>query len=219
MEQTKLVALRLLNTRAEPFAEEENHEIVKRISSEVYSHNHAISRTEAVEYIGLKQVKRAEDDDTADELWALYEEYRDLFQLEKPFLPEQYLISKNLEEHTWRNLNLACVESLSHFDICKQNVRVRRLRQVPPEVKLTVQLQGVNLPAINIPDLPPSISQEQINALVQQVAGTVIQQSMNTVIQSAISQAAQAAADRLVRSLPQAGFERLVFDSGWRRQR
>ncbi len=84
LEQTKLVALRLLSTRAIPFSEEENHEIVRRLSSEVYSHSHTISRTEAVKYIGLKQVKSAEEDNISDELWSLFKEYRDLFELETP---------------------------------------------------------------------------------------------------------------------------------------
>ncbi|GAH72171.1 unnamed protein product, partial [marine sediment metagenome] len=107
LEETKSVALRLLETRAEPFSDEENRKIVQKISSEVYSHSHAISRTEAIKYIGLKQVKKAEDIGIADKLWELYEEYKALFHLDKPFTPEEYLVSNDLEEHTWTDLNLA----------------------------------------------------------------------------------------------------------------
>jgi hypothetical protein len=210
LEETKLVALRLLSTRADPFSEEENHEIMRRISSEVYSHNHAISRTEAVKYIGLKQVKSAEEEDIdiADELWALYGEYKELFHFEDPFKPEEYLISNNLEEYTWTDLNLACVESLKRFDICKKSMRVKRLRQVPPTINLN--LTNLNLPAINIPNLPPNVSQEQINAIVQQVVSAVIQQSLNNAVQLAVQQ--------LIQSLPQAGFERFAFNSGWKKE-
>jgi hypothetical protein len=208
LEETKLVALRLLSTRANPFSEEENHEIVRRISSEVYSHNHAISRTEAMKYIGLKQVKTAEEVEIADELWALYEEYKELFHLEDPFKPEEYLISNNLEENTWENLNLACVECLKRFDIYKQSVRVRRLRQVPPQIKL--DLTNLNLPEINIPNLPPNVSQEQINALVHQVVSGVIEQSLNDVVQVVVQQ--------LISSLPQVGFESVSFNSGWKKE-
>jgi len=112
LEETKLVALRLLSTRAKPFTEEENREIIKRISSEVYSHNHSISRTEALRYMGLKQVKFAEEANIANELWNLYEEYADMFHLDEPFRPEECLISENLEENTWNDLHLACVESI-----------------------------------------------------------------------------------------------------------
>jgi hypothetical protein len=208
LEETKLVALRLLSTRANPFSEEENHEIVRRISSEVYSHNHAISRTEALKYIGLKQVKTAEETGIANELWALYEEYRELFHLEDPFKPEEYLISNNSEENTWEDLNLACVESLKRFDICKQGIRVRRLRQIPPQINLN--LTNLNLPTINISNLPPNVNKEQINALIQQVVTGVIQQSLNDAVQVAVQQ--------LIKSLPQAGFERFAFNSGWEKE-
>lgn len=208
LEETKLVALRLLSTRANPFSEEENHEIVRRISSEVYSHDHAISRTEALKYIGLRQIKTAEEVNIADELWTLYEEYKKLFYLEDPFKPEEYLISNNLEEHTWHDLNLACVESLKRFDICKQDIRVKTLRQVPPQVNLN--LTNLNLPAINIPNLPQNISQQEINALIQQIVNAVIQQSLNNAVQVAVQQ--------LIKSLPQVGFERFAFNSGWREE-
>src|SRR5262245_61575250 len=42
LEQTQLVALGLLGTRATPFPEAKNREIVKKLSSEIYSHRHAI---------------------------------------------------------------------------------------------------------------------------------------------------------------------------------
>jgi len=208
LEETKLVAMRLLSTRAEPFNEEENRDIVKRISSEVYSHNHAISRTEALKYIGLKQVKSAEEVNIANELWDLYKGYKELFYLENPFMPEEYLITKDMEENTWVGLNLACVESLKRLDICKESVRVRRLRQVPPQINLN--LTNLSLPAINIPNQPPNINQQQLNTLIQQVVSAVIQQFLNNAVKIAVEQ--------LIKSLPQLGFERFSFDSGWRKE-
>lgn len=209
LEETKLVAFRLLSTRAKPFSEEENHEIVRRISSEIYSHNHAISRTEAMKYIGLKHVKIAEEIGIADKLWSLYEEYKELFPLEDPFIPEEHLVSNNLEKNTWADLNLACVESLKRFDICKQSICVRRLRHVPPQVNLN--LTNLNLPAINIPNLPSAANQEQINSLIQQVVSAVVQQCLNNVVQVAVQQ--------LIQSLPQTGFERFAFNSGWKKEK
>jgi len=208
LEQTKLVGLRLLNTRANPFSEAENQEIIKALSSEVYSHSHAISRSEAVRYIKLRHVKNAEDLGIADELWALYAEYRILFHLEDPFQPEEYLIANDLEEYTWNNLNLACVESVKRFDICKKSERVKRLRKVPQQVN--INLSNVNFPTINIPNLPASITQQQIDALIQQAAGVAIQQSLNNAVQIAV--------DQLVKSLPQVGFEHISFNSGWKKE-
>ncbi len=205
LEQTKLVALRLLNTRANAFSEEENHEIIRKISSEVYSHNHTISRTEAVKYIGLKQVTTAEEIGIGNDLWELYEEYKKLFHFDDPFCPEEYLVSNNLEEYVWTDLNLACVESSDRFDICRKSVRVRRLRNVPPQV--TLDIKDIQLPAINISSLPSDINQESINALIQQIFSSVVQQSLDNAVQVAV--------DRLTKSLPHAGFEYFPFNSGW----
>ena len=110
LEETKLVAFRLLSTRKTAFNEAKNHEIIKRLSSEVYSHSHAICRNEAKKWIGLDQVKDAESEEIDELMWDLYKEYRDLFQLETPFATEQYLVSNQLNEHTFTDLNLACVE-------------------------------------------------------------------------------------------------------------
>lgn len=142
LEQTKLVAERLLNTRSDPFTGEENELIVKRISSEIYSHSHAINRTEAIEYLGLKQVKNAEDDkiNINKEMWQLYNEYKDLFELENPLMKEEYLISNNLNEHTWTDLNMVAVESCKRSDLFKQDLYVRKLRNIPPEIQLGMNI-------------------------------------------------------------------------------
>lgn len=209
LEQTKLVGLRLLSTRAKPFSDTENQEIIRGLSSEVFSHSHAINRTEALKYLQLKQVKNAEEYKIADELWMLYEEYRDLFKLEEPYRPEEYIIAHDCESHTWDNLNLACVESATRFDICATDMRVVRLRKIPPQVNLN--LGNVTFPNINIANMPAGITQQQVQAMIQQVAGVSIQQAINIAVGSAVEQ--------LIKSLPQAGFERIQFNSGWRRGR
>jgi len=208
LEETKSVALRLLETRANSFSKRENAKIVQRISSEVYSHSHSISRTEAIKYLGLKQVKNAEEIDIANDLWNLYKEYKELFSLENPFKPEEYLISNNLEEYVWKDLNIACVESLERFDINKQDLRVRRLRKVPPQINLN--LNNLHLPTINIPNLPPNITQEEIKILIKQIVTNITQQSLNN--------AAKAVMEQLIKSLPQKGFEHISFNSGWKKE-
>ncbi len=205
LEETKLVGHRLLSTRAEPFSEEDNNDIIKKLSSEVYSHNHAINRSEAVKYLGLGHVKKAEDTRVDDLIWQLYLEYRDLFHLEEPFQPGEHLIERNLEEHTWDDLCLASVESETRFDICKKSVKVRRLRQVPPN--LTLNLNNIESPAINLPQLPAEMNQEQIQALIQQLVQASMQGCLNNAVQVGILE--------LLKSMPQRGFEHISFKSGW----
>jgi len=208
LEETKLVALRLLNTRGEPYSEEENHEIVKRLSSEVYSHNHAISRTEAKKYIGLNQVVNAEDEGIDKEMWNLYKEYLDLFQFETPFLPEEYVIQNDLEEYRWNNQKLACVESLNRFDVCKQDVLVKRLRNIPPKIEL--HLQDLHLPQINIPEVPKNLDKNQFDNFIKQLVEGVVQQSVDNAVHNAVQQ--------LIQSFSQKGFERMHLNSGWKKE-
>lgn len=209
LQETELVALRLLSTRAAPFSEEDNRRIVEQISSEIYSHEHAISRTEAVDYIGLKQINNAEAEDIqiADELWNLYEEYNVLFQLEHPFTAEEYLVLNDLEEHTWTDLKLGCIESSQRVDVYTKDMRMRKLREVPQQVQLN--LTNLNVP-ISLPGLPAGVNQEEIKALVEQVVSAVVPQSLGN--------AAQAAAQELMRALPLAGFESSDFNAGWKEE-
>lgn len=205
LEETKLVGLRLLATRANPFKEEENHDIIKKLSSELYSHNHSITRTEAVQYLGLKQVKEAETQNIEDDMWALFSEYRELFKLDKPFTPEEHLIQNNLEEHSWNDLYLACVESTHKMDLCKKSLQVRKLRNVPPNIN--VSLNNLQFPSLNITNLPNGLNPAQLQQLIQQIINANLQGALNAAVENAVN--------NIMRSLPQKGFEHVSFNTGW----
>lgn len=205
LEETKLVGLRLLSTRAKPFTEEENKDIIKKLSSELYSHGHAITRTEAEQYLGLKQVKEAESFSIEDEMWELFCEYKKYFDLDNIFSPEEYLIKNNLEEYSWEKLPLACVESSSRFDVCKKSLQVRRLRNIPPN--LNVNLNNLQFPQVVIPGITSQISPQEMQL--------IIQQTINTNLQSALNIAVENAVNVLMKSFPQRGFEQINYDGGW----
>lgn len=204
LEQTELVALRVLGTRSKSFNEEKNQMIVRRLS-EIYSHSHTISRTEAVQQLGLDHIIDAESIGVSEELWSLYEEYHELFQLDKPFLPEEYIIANNIEEHTWEGLNLACIESMKRFDVYRKSLIVRRLRQSQPQVTLNVS--NISFPTINIPTLPPDVTPEQIRQIVEKI--------VSTQFQSIVNNAARAAVSEFLKALPSTGFEHISCNSGW----
>ena len=206
LQQTELVALRLLGTRANPFPDEKNREIVKRFSSEIYSHLHTISRTEAKAHLGLEQVVDAEESAIDQELWELYNEYCELFNFEKPFLPEQYLIANDLDEYTWEDLGIASIESENKTDLFQKDIRVKRLRQVPPQVQ--IKIENVAFPSVHLPTLPSNVDTNQINQLVQQI--------LPSIVQPVIERLAEDMKNSLVTSMPTAGFERLELNSGWR---
>jgi hypothetical protein len=143
LQQTQLVALGLLGTRSTPFPEAKNQEIVRKLSSEIYSHRHTINRTEARTYLGLDQVVDAESAGIDSSLWDLYRAYRDLFSFEVPFAPDEELVAADSEERTWSSLAFACIESENRVDLRLTDMRVRRRREVPPQVALNVQLGGI----------------------------------------------------------------------------
>lgn len=206
LEQTQLVALRLLGTRAHAFTEDHNREIIKRLSSEIYSHRHTISRTEAISYLELSQVIKAEEASISDELWKLYSAYKELFLLDEPFSPEEFLIENDLEENTWEKLNLACIESVNRFDICQKNIRVKRIRRIPPQV--TLNLNNLSFPAINFPSLPDGITADQIPKIIEQL--------LPSIIQPVIEQSAKEITKEFLESLPSAQFERMEYNGGWK---
>lgn len=205
LEQTKMVALRLLSTRANAFSEERNREIVKRLSSEIYSHRHTISRTEAINYLGLEQIVKAEELDISEELWRLYAEYRDYYCLEEPYKPEEYLIKNDLEENVWEDLNMVCVESETKFNVLKKDIKVKRIRNIPPQITLT--LDNLSFPNINIPNLPQGLTQDQIYQMIKQL--------LPNIIQPVISHVAQEVTDKFIRSLPDVQFARIEYNEKW----
>lgn len=205
LEQTELVALRLLETRKNAFSEEENRAIVKQLSAKIYSHRHAIHRTEAVKRLGLHHVKNAEDYGIDEVLWELYTVYRDMFSFDGPFRPNEHLIVQEVEQNVWNDLPLASIESMARLDVCRKSTRVRRLRNVPPQVNLNVTLGSLKLP-----ELPAGLDPNQ----VQQALLTYITQSLQPIIESA----AKSAVGQLLATLPANNFERSDFNGGWREE-
>lgn len=210
LEETKLVGLRLLATRAKSFSEEENQDIIKKLSSELYSHSHAITRTEAVQYLGLKQVKESEAVGIDQEMWELFKEYYELFEMDTPFAPEEYLIQNNLEENSWTDLKLACIESTSMFHICQKSLQVRKLRITPPS--LTINLNGLTIPPITLPPqiANQSLDQHQVQQLIEMILKNNLQIALNIATQDAVN--------KVIRSLPQQGFEHINYAGGWKKE-
>lgn len=205
LEQTRLAAKRLLQARKNNYSKTELKQIINTISSEIYSHNHAISRTEAIESVGLKHCVKAEDAEIDVELWQLYKLYRDYFKFDEPINPNAYLIENNLKEHIWKDVPVALVESSARMDVQSKTLKLVQVKNIPPEFSLN--LQGLQIPSVNIPDLPQGITSQQLAALVEQIMTQVINQAVNT--------AAAAAAQQFANLLPVAGHERSEYFSPW----
>lgn len=205
LSSTSLVARQLLNGRLEPLNDEENERIVTQLSSEIFSHAHAIHLHEAKE-IGLSFAISAKDDEIEDDLWDLYRDYAELLSIEEPFLPNDEMVENDLESKKWTNLPIACIESTSRTDIFSLNITARRLRQVPPQVTFDMS----NL-SISIPPIPSEADQNELQQFISN--------QVKPLIQAQIQQATDAAVKALVASLPHKGFEIVHTNAYWKLDR
>jgi hypothetical protein len=205
LEQTKLVARRLLETRKEKTKEDELNNIVNKISSEIYSHRHAISRTEGRNYLGLNFIIDTEAEGIDKEVWELFEEYSDFFELDNPFMPEQYLLEKELEEYKWTGLKLACIESTSMMHLARKDLKYKTIKNIPNQV--TLNLNNITLPAINF-----SKGQENLNITQIQNA---IKQYFDLVVPKVLKDASMNVANEFNKSLPNKGFQKIDLNSKW----
>ena len=129
-----------------------------------------------------------------------------MFLFENPFTPEEYLIINNLNEHAWNELNLACIESVERIDILRTDLKVKKIRQTPPQV--AININNLSLPAINIPNLPQGSSLDQLQSFFEQY--------INRVLPAVINGAAVNVAEELIKTFPVGGFERIEYNKKWR---
>lgn len=205
LSQTELVAQQLLKTRREPLADTDIENIIKQLSSEIYSHSHTVRRNEA-RRLGLKYVKDASVDEIEDDLWNLYSEYAEFFNFNDPFRPNDDMILSDFEEKDWTGLPIACVESTSRKDVYTFDLRVRRLRNVPPTI-------SINMPNLQlaVPPIPDGLDNTQIQAFINQIVTPMVQKQIEV--------ATKDATEKLLKALPAKGFEHVQTKAGWKLDR
>lgn len=203
--QTRLVAERLLETRTDPYDDKQINKITEIVSSDIYSHHHAIHRTEARDKVGILHVVNSEDAKIDKEMWALYEKYAELFEFENMIDVEAHMVENDLNEYDIDDVPMVCVESNEWFNLKTIDMKYRCVRKTPPEISLN--LQNFQPPQVNIPNLPQEITQQNLVKLVDRITSQVIQQSLN--------QAARAAADQYMRSVPIEGISQNRYNEKW----
>ncbi len=206
LSQTRRVAEQLIRMRKEDLGDEKIKRIVDALASEIGSHSHVIRRSEARE-IGINFAVNAEDVDINDELLMLLSEYATMLELESPFEGQGELIAKDLEAKTWEGLRLAAIESTHAKDVFKTDLRVTRLRQVPPQV--TVSLPNVQL---GVPSFPENmaVDAQQINEYLHKLVVPAIH--------AQIKEAADEITNQLIKSMPQQGFQTVQYNTSWQRE-
>lgn len=200
LEQTKLVASRMLAARKQQLTPEENDEIVRKLGSEIYSHRHSILRSEARQ-IGISFVTNAEDEGIEQILWKLYLAYADLLQLTEAFLPEQHLNDNNLESHKWNDLRVAVIESEygGYEQLC--DIEAKRLRQISQPINIS--------PQVPLPAIPAGLNEKQIVDFLQEW--------LSNNLRNMLHEATKIAVEAFLKTQPSGQIELKVMDKSWKK--
>ena len=146
-EQIRMDCMDLLEKRKRRFSTGRNRKIVNHLVSGLASSHHAITRSEAVKQIGLKQVRR---DKAIEPLsWELLTLYEEEFTAAEPFHPEAPPGSFEEEERVFPGRKLAFMESARRTRILIEDRKVQQIRETAPSIRLDPQ---IILPALEISD-------------------------------------------------------------------
>jgi hypothetical protein len=190
----RLVARKLLTSRKRKMDEAKLTSIVETLSEKIYSHGHAIGRSEAKE-IGLP-VELA-DKELENKIWELYLAYEDLLKLNEPIDP--LVVLKGQDEHHFDDVPIAVIESESKLHLFAVQVDLKRKRQVPSNPQINMNL-GLNLP----PNLKPEDIPQQAQQILQQIV-----QRLGQEVQKMIQ-------NELLRQSPESGIDIRVYGGKWK---
>ena len=174
----RLVARNLLSLHKPPFEDRQISAITEALTEKIYAHGHGIGRKEARE-IGL-DVRILNDAEEAL-VWSLYELYESVFQLRQSREMESYF-PQGSDLYECPDTPVACVESTKYLHAFVGKARAQRLRRIPPNPTINVNL-ALNIPANIQPQQLPQAIQQAIQQLLQQAA-----QQINTLVAQALQQ-------------------------------
>ena len=191
----RLVARKMLASRKEKLEEAKINSIIETLTEKIYSHGHAIGRKEAVE-IGLPV--ELPDDALETIIWQLFLEYEQLLKLNDPIDPMVVLTGQ--EEAHLPDTPMAVLESENILHALKAQIDLKKVRQIPPNAQINLNV-NLNLPAnIRIEDIP-----QQAQQILQQMVNQVTQ-SLPRVVQQEIA-----------RQSPEVGLNIRAYGGKWRR--
>jgi Serine dehydrogenase proteinase len=129
--------------------------VVEGLATRFYSHLHMISRNEAIEILGVEQVKFTSTE-LAEALDELLRAYEDQFQLRRPFFLSEYMGDE--PEKVARFVG-AVVESRRWSYLFETKSKISQSSKLPPNVQLQLPA-GQRLPLI--PGLPREYNMDLI---------------------------------------------------------
>jgi hypothetical protein len=155
------IARKLLTSHCHSMDEQRINSIIETLAEKTYFHGHAIGRLEA-KSIGLDIVDAPEELDNL--MWRLYEQYECLLKLNNP-LDVRVVVPSDAEEYE-EEIVIGAIESTPRTDLFTGNYKVKKLRQMPPQLNLSLNL---SLPPQIQPDMLPAQVNEMLQKFVQQI--------------------------------------------------
>ncbi len=161
----RLVARKLLALCKPPLDDPRVTRIVEALTEKTYVHGHGIGRREAKD-LGL-QVELL-DGPIKDLLWSLVVDYEEEMRLRTTSDPQGYFTDDGPDAYTEENAITAVIESQALFDCFMGRFRLARIRKIPPQPVININL-GLNL--------PPGLQSQELPATIQQAVQQMLQQA------------------------------------------
>lgn len=159
----RLVAGLLLSTVTPKLEERRITKIIEALTDKIFLHGHGIGYEEANE-IGL-QVKRPEPD-VEKIMWALYLEYEDLLKLNSIRDAMGYFDGDN-DLYEENELTIVAIESVEKLHQYRGNLKLKRMRNIPPNPTINVNLNLQMPPGQETEKLPNQLALSLQNMLSQ----------------------------------------------------
>ncbi len=169
----RLVARKLLSLVKPPLDDPTVTAIVEALTEKTYAHGHGIGRKEARQ-LGLR-VKEL-DGEVADRVWSLYLDYESSLQLDQSGDVSTLLTDTGPDTHSGGNYEVAYIESEARLHGFSGTLEVRRLRRIPQQMSINLNL-GLQFPAGIQPQQIPQQAQQILQQMVQQT-GQHIEQAV-----------------------------------------
>lgn len=163
----RLIARKLLGSWQNPLDEQRTNLIVDALAEKMYMHGHAIGRREA-QGIGLPV--ETPENDLEDKMWRLFEAYEQMMMLQMP-VDARNAIPTGQEEHS-DPVILACIESVNRLDVFRGMLAFHHIRQMPPQLNLSF---NVNL------QIPPGVAPEQLPQDIQAAINQILQNAQKQI--------------------------------------
>lgn len=159
----RMLARKMLDSHATRVDEQAASVIVESLAERIYSHGHAIGRSEAKDLgLPIKEPTKKQE----DVLWSLLERYEDMLLLRHPIDPNA-VFSGQEDTHEMPTL-IAAIESREMTSAFRGVLSFKRVRKTPDQVNVNLNA-GISLPPGLDPKALPKALAEEINRALREL--------------------------------------------------